>query len=90
MKSENKLCPQRKIDKNDKFSSKTFTFKMINIYNKVNRELTLLKNNFKFKKCINKLSTNPNLKFKIPKQNDYNDDDIKKYSDEIFRQCYMI
>ena len=88
MLSENKCGPQRKIERNDKYSNKTFSFKIINIYNRINRQLTLLKNHQKIKKCINKLTTNPNIKFNIPKQNDYNGNEVEKHQDEFLFQCY--
>ena len=55
MQKENKLGPKSKINNNDKHTMKTFSYRSIDLYNKLDRKYTLLINNIKFKICLNKL-----------------------------------
>ena len=45
MLKENKLGPKQKVNNNDKFTMKTFTYRSIDLYNRLPREFTLLINN---------------------------------------------
>ena len=74
MLAENKLGPKEVIDKKNLLISKTFSWRSKDIFNRIPRQLTLLKNNNRFKKCITKFTLNPNVKFIIPPQDDYKED----------------
>ena len=56
--SQNKCGPSVKINRTDKYSPKNFTNKAQDIYNIIPRQLTLLKDPNKFKKCIAKFTLN--------------------------------
>ena len=87
MQKENKLGPKQKINSNDKYTIKTFTYKSIDLYNRLDRKYTLLINNIKFKKCLNKLYANPRTIFKIKGQKDYDINCIEDYKSKIFYPC---
>ena len=87
MIKENKLGPKPTYNKKDKHTMKTLTYKSIDIYNKLDRKFTLLINTVKFKKCLNKLSSNPKVVFKIKLQKDYDPKCYKDYNDDIFIPC---
>ena len=70
MKCENKYGPKEKVGKHDNINHKTFIYRCRDIYNRLPRQLTLLKNHQKFKKCLNKISLNSKSKLIIPKQDD--------------------
>ena len=74
MMAENKLGPKPHIEKNDSLSNKTFRFKIVDIYNRIDRKLMLLANSLKFKKCLTKFTINPQVKFIISSQTDYKDE----------------
>ena len=73
MTAENKLGPKLEINKNNMFISKTFAWRSKDIYNRIPRQLTLLKNSKRFKICITKYTIDPNIKFIIPTQDDNKD-----------------
>ena len=87
MSKENKLGPKSKIAANDKYTTKTFTLKNIDIYNRLDRKFTLLINTIKFKKCLNILYTNPQTTFKMKTQPDYDPKVIMDYKSDIFLPC---
>ena len=87
MQKENKLGPKNKIDKDDNLTMKTFSYKSIDIYNKLDRKFTILINNEKFKKCLNKLYSNPKTKFKIKDQADYDIKCILNYKNDVLNPC---
>ena len=87
MLKENKLGPKYQIPANDRYTMKTFTFKAIDIYNRLDRKYTLLINTIKFKKCLNSLYTNPKVNFKIKKQSNYDPKCIIDYKLDIFTPC---
>ena len=45
MTAENKIGPKPRIERDDLFSTKTFKFKIVDIYNSIPRKLTLLNDN---------------------------------------------
>ena len=73
MTAENKLGPKQKLNKNDTLTKKTFIMRSKDIYNMIPRQLTLLKNHLRFKKCLKKYTLNKNIKFIIPQQDDFKD-----------------
>ena len=87
MLAENKLGPQKKIPNHDKVSSKTYTFKIINIYNCINRQLTLIKDHQKFKKCLKKLTLNPKTVFRISLQKDHTNLQNENCNNQKFISC---
>ena len=87
MEKENKLGPKSKIYSNDKYTMRTFTYRSIDIYNRLDRKFTLLINNIKFKKCLNKLYSNLNTIFKIRNQLDYDKNCIVDYKLTVFNPC---
>ena len=74
MISENKLGPKQVIDKKNIMISKMFAWRSKDIFNQIPRQLTLLKNTKRFKKCIMKYTIDPNTKFIIPHQDDFKED----------------
>ena len=87
MMKENKLGPKPSINRNDKYTMETFTYKSIDLYNRLDRRYTLLINNIKLKKCLNKLYANPKTIFKIKIQRDYDINCIKDYKSNTFYPC---
>lgn len=85
--SENKCGPRTRIERSDKFSNKNFTNKAMDIYNKVPRELSLLKDNNKFKKCIIKYTLIPTIVFRIVGQNDYNEEQLVDFTNIVDPPC---
>ena len=71
MIAENKTGPKPRIEINDNYTTKSFIFRAKDIYNRINRKLTLLKDSNKLKKCITKFTIDPNITFRIPVQTDY-------------------
>ena len=67
MTAENKLCPKPNIP----ITNKTFSYKIIDVYNRIDRKLTLMKNTIKLKKCLTKYTQNNETKFIIPHQEDF-------------------
>ena len=51
-RSQNKLGPQPRVESNDLFTLKSYTYKIRLIYNSLKRELTLMNNYSLFKKWI--------------------------------------
>ena len=87
MLSENKLGPKQPINKTNIFISKTFAWKAKDIYNNIPRQLTLLKNNKRFKKCIAKYTNDPNYKFITPNQEDHKDNIKSDLNSALDFQC---
>ena len=87
MQKENKLGPKITIKNNDIFTMKTFSYQSIEIYNKIDRKFTLLINTIKFKKCLNKLYSNPKTTFKIKNQTDYDINSFIDYKNTVFYPC---
>ena len=85
--SQNKCGPREKIEKNDKYSNKNFINKAQDIYNMVPRQLTLLRDHYKFKKCIRKFTINPSTVFRIPNQIDYKENLLIDYCNIIDPDC---
>ena len=87
MEKENKLGPKTKINNGNHHTMKTFTYQSIDIYNRLDRKFTLLINNVIFKKCLNKLYSNPKTIFKIKNQADYDINSITDYKTNVFYPC---
>ena len=52
--AESSTGPKQRVENNNKYTLKTLVFKIKDIYKRVPKELTLLSNSMKFKKCIKK------------------------------------
>ena len=85
--SQNKCGPKNRVEKDDKYSLKNFKNKATDIYNKVPKYLTLLKNPNKFRKCLTKLTIYPPTFFKIQDQNDYNENNLIDFKNIIGQDC---
>ena len=79
--------PQKKIESDDKYSMKAFSYKSIDLYNRIDQKFTLLTNNSKLKKCLNKLVVNPRTILRIKTQQDYKVNCIEDYNSSTFYPC---
>jgi hypothetical protein len=90
MLAQNKCGMKERVERNDIITLRTIIYRSTDIYNRIPKELTLINNHYKFKKCISKYSINPKTIFRISNQEDFKETSNYSYEHEPGDQCLKL